>query len=134
MNIALIVNSAIAPLAFLILCLPALRHPDARRWIPVVMGMSVLDSVATLLPIYVKSLQVPGVHWNWSGKILDVAVMLAVATVFIVAKRFTARDFGLTFRQAPKTWRAVVFMMIPYLIVIAALTAKWFGETHPQTA
>lgn len=134
MNIALVVNSAIAPLAFLILCLPALRHPDARRWIPVVIGLSVLDSVATLLPIYVKSLQVPGVHWNWSGKILDVAVMLAVATVFIVAKRFTARDFGLTLKQAPGTGRATLFMMIPYMIVIAALTALWFGESKPQSA
>ena len=134
MNAALIVNSAIAPVAFLILCLPALRHPDARRWIPFVVAMSVLDSVATLLPIYVHALQFPNVHWNWGGKVLDTAVMLAVATMFIVTKRFTAKDFGLTFRQAPGTWRAVVFMMIPYLVIIAALTAKWFGETKPQTA
>ena len=100
MNIALIVNSAIAPLAFLVLCLPALRNPDARRWIPVVIAMSVLDSVATLLPMYVKALQMPGAHWNWSGKILDIAVMLAVAAVFVATKRFMARDLGLTFRQA----------------------------------
>lgn len=134
MNIALLVNSAIAPLAFLILCLPALRNPQARGWIPVVIFMSVLDSVATLVPAYVHALQIPGTHWNWGGKILDIVVMLAVATAFIVAKRFTARDIGLTFRQAPGTWRAIVFMMIPYCIVLAVLTAKWFGETQPQTA
>jgi hypothetical protein len=134
MNIALIVNSAIAPLAFLILCLPALRNPDARGWIPVVIFMSVLDSVATLVPAYVHALQIPGTHWNWGGKILDIVVMLGVATIFIATKRFTARDFGLTFRQAPGTWRAIVFMMIPYCIVLAVLTAKWFGETQPQTA
>jgi membrane protease YdiL (CAAX protease family) len=134
MNVALIVNSAIAPVAFLILCLPALRHPDARRWIPVIIAMSVLDSVATLLPLYVHALQFPNMHWNWGGKILDIVVMLSVATIFIATRRFTAKDFGLTFKQAPGTWRAILFMMIPYLIVIAALTAKWFGETKPQTA
>jgi membrane protease YdiL (CAAX protease family) len=134
MNVALIVNCAIAPLAFLILCLPALRNPDARRWIPVIILMSVLDSVATLLPLYVHALQFPNVHWNWGGKVLDIAVMLAAATIFILTRHFTARDFGLTFRQAPRSWRAVLFMMIPYLIVMAVLTAKWFGETTPQTA
>ncbi|HSC61219.1 MAG TPA: CPBP family intramembrane glutamic endopeptidase [Rhizomicrobium sp.] len=134
MNLALIVNSAIAPVAFLLFCLPALRNPEARRWIPVVILMSVLDSVATLLPVYVHTLQFPNVHWNWGGKVLDIAVMLVVAMIFIMATRFTARDFGLTFRQAPGTWRAIVFMMVPYLIIIAVLTAKYFGETQPQTA
>jgi hypothetical protein len=134
MNLALIVNSAIAPLAFLILCLPALRDPDARGWIPVVVVLSVLDSVATLAPAYLQALKIPGAHWNWGGKVLDIVVMLAVTTIFIAAKRFTAKDFGLTFRQAAGTWRAIVFMMIPYMIVLAMLTAKWFGETKPQTA
>lgn len=134
MDASLIVNCAIAPVAFVVLCLPALRNPEARKWIAVVILMSVLDSVTTLTPLYVKALQVPGAHWNWSGKILDIAVMLVVAAIFIAAKRFTARDFGLTFRQAPGTWRSVVFMMIPYLIIIAMLTAKYFGETKPQTA
>src|SRR6185312_1573120 len=91
MNVALIVNCAIAPLAFLILCLPALRNPDARRWIPVIILMSVLDSVATLLPLYVHTLQFPNVHWNWGGKVLDIAVMLAAATIFILTRHFTAR-------------------------------------------
>ncbi|MBS0274271.1 MAG: CPBP family intramembrane metalloprotease [Proteobacteria bacterium] len=134
MNLALIVNCAIAPVAFLVLCLPALRSTTARKWIPAVVLMSVLDSVATLLPLYVPALQVHGSHWNWSGKIIDIAVMLASALIFIATRRFTARDFGLTFRQAPGTGRAIVFMMIPYLIVMAVLTAKWFGETQPQTA
>jgi len=133
-NAALIVNSAIAPMAFLLLCLPALANADARKWIPVVIFMSVLDSVATLVPAYVHALQIPGTHWNWSGKILDIVVMLLVAVVFIATKRFTARDIGLTFKQAPATWRAIVFMMIPYLVIIAVLTAKYFGETTPQTA
>jgi len=134
MNVALIVNSAIAPLAFLILCLPASRDPDARGWIPVVVLMSVLDSVATLMPAYVHALQFPGTHWNWGGKFLDIAVMLAVATIFIATRRFTAKDFGLTFKQAPGTSRAILFMMVPYIIIMAVLTAKWFGETKPQTA
>jgi hypothetical protein len=134
MNTALIMNTAIGPLAFLVLCLPALRDPQARKWIPIIVLMSVLDSVATLVPAYVHALQIPGTHWNWSGKILDIAVMLTVAGIFIATKRFTAQDFGLTFEQAPGTGRAVVFMMIPYLLIIAVLTAKWFGETQPQSA
>jgi membrane protease YdiL (CAAX protease family) len=134
MNIALIVNCAIAPVAFLLLCLPALRNPDARKWISLILFVSVLDSIATLLPIYVPSLQIPGVHWNWSGKIIDIAVMLVVAALFIATRRFAARDLGLTLKQAPGTGRAIIFMMIPYLIVMAVITALWFGETKPQSA
>jgi membrane protease YdiL (CAAX protease family) len=134
MNPALIANCAIGPVAFLLLCLPALRKPGMRGSLAVVIALSVLDSVATLLPIYVPSLQVPNAHWNWSGKIIDIVVMLAVAALFIVTRRFTARDFGLTLKQAPGTGRAIIFMMVPYLIVMAAITALWFGETKPQTA
>ncbi|MGN6516018.1 MAG: CPBP family glutamic-type intramembrane protease, partial [Rhizomicrobium sp.] len=134
MNAILIANCAIAPVAFLLLCLPALRAPDTRNWIPAVVLLSVLDSVATLLPLYAKSLQVPGAHWNWSGKIIDIVAMLVVALILIATKRFTARDVGLTLRQAPGTGRAILFVMIPYLIVMAVLTAMWFGEPKPQSA
>jgi hypothetical protein len=134
MNVAFVANCAIAPLGFLILCLPALRDSHARRWIPVIILMSVLDSTVTLVPHYVPALQIHGAHWNWSGKALDIGVMLVIAALFIVTRRFTAGDFGLTLRQAPGTWRAILFMMIPYLIVMAALTARWFGETTPQSA
>lgn len=128
MNIALIVNCAIAPVAFLLLCLPALGKPDTRGWIPVIILMSVLDSVVTLIPTYNHALQVPGAHWNWSGKILDIAVMLAAAAVFVRSKRFAASDFGLTFRQAPGTGRAILLMMVPFLIIVAALAATLFGN------
>lgn len=134
MDLALIVNCAIAPVALLVLCLPALRSPDSRKRMPVVLLVSILDSIATLLPLYVKSLQVQGVHWNWSGKIIDVAVMLAVAIIFIATRRFTARDFGLTFRQAPGTGRAILFMMIPMLIIVAAFSATMFGNAKPPSA
>jgi hypothetical protein len=134
MNVALIVNCAIAPLAFLILCLPALRNPDARRWIPIIILMSVLDSVATLIPSYYHQLQPPGVHMNWGGKILDVAVVLAAANIFIATKRLTPRDFGLTFKQPPGTGRAILFMMIPMLIVVATLSATMFGNAKLPSA
>jgi len=134
MNVALIVNCAIAPLAFLILCLPALRNPNTRGWMPVIILMSVLDSVATLIPAYYHQLQPPHVHMNWGGKILDIAVMLAAAGILIATKRFTARDIGLTLKQAPGTGRAILFMMIPFLLIVAALTATMFGETERQTA
>ncbi|HEY7979366.1 MAG TPA: CPBP family intramembrane glutamic endopeptidase [Rhizomicrobium sp.] len=134
MNVALIANCAIAPLAFLILCLPALRNPDARGWVPLIILMSVLDSVATLIPAYYHQLQPPHVHMNWGGKILDVAVMLAAAGIFIATKRLTARDLGLTLKQAPGTGRAILFVMIPFLLVVAALSATMFGNAKLPSA
>ncbi|MGN6514769.1 MAG: CPBP family intramembrane glutamic endopeptidase, partial [Rhizomicrobium sp.] len=59
---------------------------------------------------------------------------LVVALILIATKRFTARDVGLTLRQAPGTGRAILFVMIPYLIVMSVLTAMWFGEPKPQSA
>lgn len=134
MNFALLANAAIGPVVFLLLCLPALRNPDARKWLPVVILLSVLDNVTTMSPLYIHALQIPGADWNWGGKAINILVMLIVAALFIAARRFTARDFGLTLHQAPGTGRAVIFMMIPYMIIIAILTAKWFGEPKPQTA
>jgi len=134
MNWGTVVNCALAPGALLLLALPALANSQARRWIPVVVLVALADSAATLLPILDKHLQLPGAHWNWSGKLIDIAVMGAIAIGLIVSGAFRARDFGLTLRQAPGTARALVFMALPFLLAILVLTATMFGESKPPTA
>jgi hypothetical protein len=134
MNTGMILNGLIGPAAFLLLCLPALFRPQARRWVLAVVLISLTDSMATLLPLMDKHLQFAGVHWNWSGKIIAIGVMASIALAFIVKRQFQARDFGITLRQAPGTGRALLTVAIPYLILLAVLTATMFGETKPQSA
>jgi uncharacterized protein len=131
MNVGMIANTCWAPAALLLLALPALRRPGNARWIAVVVFVAFADSISTLLPIIDKQLQFANVHWNWAGKLIDIAVMLAVALGLAASGAFRLGDFGFALRQAPGTGRALLFMALPFLLVMAALTATLFGNTKP---
>lgn len=53
------------------------------------------DDLVTGLPTVIKSLDVLGGYWNWTGKCLSLTLSMAV----IVAFRLTPASVGLTFRQ-----------------------------------
>jgi membrane protease YdiL (CAAX protease family) len=95
--------------------------------------VSVADTAATMLPILDKNLQLPGVHWDWAGKLLDLVVMTVLAIALIATRTLSARDIGLTLRQAPGTARLTLVVVLPYLIGLAVLTAMMFGNTKPPT-
>ncbi|HEY1631586.1 MAG TPA: CPBP family intramembrane glutamic endopeptidase [Rhizomicrobium sp.] len=132
MTLSTLANCAIGPVALLILALPGLATP-ARKLVVVIVLLGCLDVAATMLPIIYKPLQFPGVHWNWAGKLFDLAAMSAVAIVLMATKTFSAPDLGLTLRQAPGTGRAVLFVMLPWLVFVAAITATMFGEATPSS-
>jgi uncharacterized protein len=127
-------NVGWAPVALGLLALPALAKPQARIWFVTLIAVSFADSLATLLPLIFKNLQFTGVHWNWSGKLIDIAVMTAIAASLMATQRFTARDLGLTLRQTPGTGRALLFVVAPFLLIIAALTMTLVGNTKPPSA
>ncbi|HEY2069454.1 MAG TPA: type II CAAX endopeptidase family protein [Rhizomicrobium sp.] len=133
MNTAMILNCLIAPCALLLLALPALFNPEARKWMPLVVLVSLADSIATIVPLMTHALRIPGTHWNWSGKAIDIAAISLVAIALIATRRFTAAEMGYTVRQAPRTGRAFLTVVVPFLLITAFLTLMWFGETKPQS-
>ncbi len=127
----MIANAALAGGFFLLFALPALFRRETRGWVPLVFVIALLDSFATLLPVIDKHLQFPDVTWNWAGKVFSIGAMLLVSILLIATRRLTAGDFGLTLRQAPGTGRALLTVILPYLIVLAALALTLFGNDKP---
>jgi len=133
-NIGMILNLGWGPGALLLLALPALGRPRAARWIVLALFVAIADSVATLLPILDKELQFANVHMNWSGKLIDIAVMIVIMLALMASGLFKRQDFGFTLRQAPGTMRGLLFVALPFLLIIAGLAATMFGNTKLPSA
>jgi hypothetical protein len=129
----LLANAGLAAGFFLLLAVPGLRKAAARGWVAAVFVVALLDSSATLLPIIDKQLQFHGGTWNWAGKVFSIGAMLLVAIILIATRRMTASNIGLTFRQARGTGRALLTVILPYLIVLTALALTLFGNAKPPT-
>ncbi|MGD0189786.1 MAG: CPBP family glutamic-type intramembrane protease [Rhizomicrobium sp.] len=129
----ILLNAAIAPAAFFVLALPALRKRENRVWFLALVTASLIDQSATLMPIADPALALIKGHWNWSGKIFSLGALLVIAIALMVSGTFKARDFGLTFSQARGTGQSILFVMIPFLVVIAVLTATMFGSRTPPS-
>lgn len=133
MGASLLAEAALAVGLFALFALPGLAVPGRRKWVPVIIGVAAVDIFATLAPSFLPALRIPGAHWNWTGKAIDIAAMLAVCGVLVGSGAFRARDFGLTLRQAPGTGRALAFVILPYLVVLTVLTLEATGNTRPPT-
>ncbi len=133
MNLPMLANAGLATGMFLLFALPGLFKREARGWVPVVAIIALIDVFATLLPIVFRPLDFVGGHWNWTGKIFSVAAMLTISVVLMATGRLTAREIGLTTRQAPGTGRALLTVILPYLVVLAILMATTFGNGKPPT-
>jgi membrane protease YdiL (CAAX protease family) len=127
-------NAVLAAGFFLLFALPGLFKRGARGWVPLVFVIALIDSVATLLPLIDRHLQPFDAQWNWMGKVFSIAAMLAVALVLIATRRLSARDIGLTFRQAPGTGRALLTVILPFLVATAILMLAVFGDAKPPSA
>jgi membrane protease YdiL (CAAX protease family) len=127
----MILNIGWGPAALFLLALPALRRPSNARWLTLALGVAIADSVATLLPIIDKQLQVPHTHWNWSGKLIDIAVMVTIMLALVALGPFRRADFGFTLKQTPGTGRGLLVVAVPFLVLIAVLAMTAFGNTKP---
>lgn len=128
MNYPALVNAALFSAG---LAMPGLRKAAARAWMPLIILIALLDNFVTQLPLMSERLQFAGSHWNWSGKLLNLAAMLLAANWLCATRRLTAADIGLTLRQAPGTGRALLTVIVPYLALLVALTATLLGSDTP---
>lgn len=130
----MILNLGWGPAALLLLALPALRAPRNTRWIALALGISVADSVATLLPFIYHPLLIPHMHYNWTGKLIDIAVMVTIMLALVMSGSFKRTDFAFTLKQAPGTGRGLLLVALPFLAVVALLAATLFGNPKPPSA
>jgi membrane protease YdiL (CAAX protease family) len=118
---ASLLSSSLSAGFVLLLALPALFGPN-RRWLLLAPVLAFIDEFSTTFPGYRTSpLHIIAGQWNWEGKIVNLVVLVAIAVFFIARGTFTRQDLGLTLRQRPGTGRAVLLVVIPFLLLIAAV-------------
>ena len=130
-NISLLASGGLIVCWFAIVALPGLARPGQRKWVGAVILIAAIDFLATISPDLYHGLRIPGEEWNWSGKLIDLAVLVAISAVLIRSGAFRAQEFGLTLRQAPGTMRGMAFVILPYFLLLAVLTATLFGQKTP---
>ncbi len=111
-------NAALLALLTAPLVVLALWSSEERVWAPAVLflGLLAVDDLLTALPIAVDALSVVPGRWNWEGKVLSLALMIA----FVALGPLTATEAGLTLRHRAGSVR-------PALLATLALTAASFG-------
>jgi hypothetical protein len=84
-----------------------------------------LDDLITGLPPALRSLHFPGVHWNWTGKLLS----LGLSAVVISVLRLRPEAVGLTFR-----WRngRIGVLALVFFIVWGACLGLLFKPGAPD--
>lgn len=127
----LLANGGLFAGIFLLLVFPALLRRSSRGWVLLAILLVVADFFATaagadwqkFIPLF------SGCGWNWFGKILSIAVMLTAATILAATEKYKLREFGLSFLQAPGTWRALLFVALPVCVIQLILTLTLFGPS-----
>ena len=136
MNIGMVLNLGWGPAALLLLALPALRNPRNTRWLLLTVAIILADSIATLIPFIYRPLLIPHLHYNWSGKLIDIAVMVTIMLALVASGAFRRTDLGFSLRQAPGSRRDTALVAIPFLLLVAVLAATEWGNTtlpNPET-
>ena len=122
--IRMLLQSSVLAGVVLVLALPAMGSRN-RGWILASALIAFVYSVAIFLPIaFPHLLPVLGHEWNWTGKLVSIAATSLMVALLLAFAGFRAADFGLTLRQAPGTGKAIVFAIVPFLILIGALVWK----------
>lgn len=132
---AVLANAAIMGGAVLLLALPASAKRENRVWIVVLILAAVANSVVQELPetsrqwrfVYEAS------AWNWSGKVLGIILTLTIAAALIATRKFSARSLGLSLLQERGTGKVLLMAVVPFLCILAILTATLFGNRTPPS-
>lgn len=126
--IRMLVQSSVLAGTVLVLALPALAG-KMRGWILASALIAFVYSVAIFIPVtFPHLLPALGHQWNWSGKLVSIAATTVMALLLLAFAGFRVADFGLTLRQAPGTGKAIVFVIVPFLILIGLLV--WKMSSH----
>jgi uncharacterized protein len=134
--LALFANAGLVTGIFVILALPALLRRANRGWLLLAVVVVLADFLASAggrdFQKYIPYLA--HAHWNWFGKVLSLAVVSLIAAALAASGKFRLREMGLSFLQAKGTWRAILFVAIPVLVLQAVLSATLFGDTTAPAA
>lgn len=95
----------------------------SRRWgvAALLIAVGVLDWAA-LFQFFVFHIHLPGTHWNWVGKAIDLMMLSSAVVTLILAGVFKRADLGLTLRQAPGWARALAIYILPFLLANALIS------------
>ncbi|HEY3776570.1 MAG TPA: CPBP family intramembrane glutamic endopeptidase [Rhizomicrobium sp.] len=125
-------DAGIAAGIVLLLALPAIFRP-ARALIAIAVAVAFLDDFATVWPnVRGSPLDIIHGRWNWNGKLLDIVVLLVIAAIFVRARLFTRRELGLTLVQRPGTGRALLFYIVPLLVLFTIAVWKFSSHEVPH--
>jgi uncharacterized protein len=103
-----------------------LMRPSAFswRWLLIAAALVAMNDVlVTNVYGWLPHFKSPG-HWNWQGKILALAAVLSVAALPAFGRRRT----GLTFVQAPGSWRPAAAVAVAYAAVFVVLALAFPDE------
>lgn len=126
MLIIQLMNIAAIGLASFVLALPAtFSRLKNFWWVLLIAAVAVLDSFATRFGTIPNHML--GLHWNFCGKVASIVVALLIVRHLVKTGRLTTQEFGLTWRQAPGTGLALVTVVLPYVLAIAAYNMLGHG-------
>jgi uncharacterized protein len=127
--IALLANLGIYLAIVLLLVSPALFRKQTRGWAIVVIIVVLGDLIALFGGgSYQHAVFGHAWHYNWMGKGFSLAFGLIVAIILIASRKFRSRELGLSFLQAPGTGRALLTVVLPFLILLVVLAAMSRGS------
>jgi uncharacterized protein len=118
----------------IVLALPALFRKKAGL-LAIFAVVALAEAFVVRLPRALPVLAIPGGHWNWSGKGLEFALLLAAALVLMATKILSRQQIGLTFRQTKGSLKPV--LTVAAIFTALFVTAVWFlwgpNPADPET-
>ena len=94
------------------------------RWLAVAAAMALVNDALLTRGYGLLPDLVPGLAWNWQGKLTALAATLAIAGL----PAFGWRRSGLTLRQAPGSVRACAAVSLAYAALFAGLALAFPSE------
>jgi membrane protease YdiL (CAAX protease family) len=91
-----------------LLVLPGWRQPARRAWTIAFLATLALFMALLELPPLLPGAPLIGARWNWSGGLLALAGVLAVAARLARRSLLPWQVMGLTWQQRPGSWRAAL--------------------------
>lgn len=108
-------TAAALSLICLLLCLPGLRVAPARRYIGAsILFVFVLTTVTDLRHLF-PSLPRLGDQYNWTGKLLELAVDLVALALLLGPARWSGAELGLRWHSTPGTGRDCLRVLLPLI-------------------
>ena len=107
-----------------ILCLPFF-FKQSKKWDLFILFLAAVFVLEIILKAGGTYLNF-GLHFNWSGKILETAFVLAI--IFFLKKRKKDLDFGLTLKQQKGSLKPVMILLAVYCLAEILFVYLYFGH------